>query len=61
MLIVGFVDDMNLLVCDDATVSVRRLESVWTICEIWAKTRGITFALEKSELMYFICVQKLAG
>ena len=56
MLVAGFVDDTNLLVCSDATVSVRRLKNAWTICEVWAKTRGMIFAFEKSEFMYFIYV-----
>ena len=61
LLVAGFADDTNLLVCGDATVSVRRLESAWTTCEAWAKTRGMTFAPEKSELMHFTRVQKPAG
>ena len=55
LLVAGFVDDTNLLVYGDAAVSVRQLESVWTICEVWAKTRGMIFAPEKSEFIHFIC------
>ena len=51
---VGFVDDINLITySSDIAANCRRLESAWITCENWARTRGMTFAPEKSELIYF--------
>ena len=61
MLVAGFADDMNLLVYGDTTVSVRRLEGAWAICEVWAKTRGMIFAPKKSEFIHFTRAQKPTG
>jgi hypothetical protein len=52
--IVGFADDTNLLVVSrDAGANCRRLESAYRVCEQWARTRGMEFAPQKSELMHF--------
>ncbi len=52
--VVGFADDTNLIVySSDVAANCERLERVWAVCERWAVTRGMAFALEKSELMHF--------
>src|SRR5208337_635114 len=52
--VVGFADDTNLITYNsDIAANYRRLESAWITYENWARTRGITFAPEKSELIYF--------
>jgi hypothetical protein len=54
LLVVGFADDTNLMVFGrDVIMNCRRLEAAWTVCEGWARTRGIEFAPQKSELMHF--------
>jgi hypothetical protein len=54
LMIAGFVDDTNLLVArSDPLVNCRRLESAYRVCERWARTRGMDFAPQKSELMHF--------
>ena len=46
LLVVGFADDINLMVFSgNAQANCRRLENAWRICERWAKSRGIEFAL----------------
>jgi hypothetical protein len=51
---VGFADNTNLLVVShDTGANCWRLESAYCICEQWARTRGIEFAPQKSELMHF--------
>ena len=58
--IIGFADDTNLLVASrDVQENCRRLESAFRVCERWAKTRGMEFAPQKSELMHF--TRKHAG
>ena len=62
LLIVGFVDNINLIVFSgDAQANCRRLENAWRICERWAKSRGIEFAPQKSKLIHFIHAYKLLG
>lgn len=52
--IIGFADDTNLLVASrDVQENCRRLEGAFKVCERWAKTRGMEFAPQKSELMHF--------
>ena len=54
LLVVGFADDTNLMVFSgNAQANCRRLENAWQIYERWAKSRGMEFALQKSELMHF--------
>lgn len=54
LLVVGFADDTNLMVFGkEATSNCRRLEAAWSVCERWARTRGMEFAPQKSELMHF--------
>ena len=60
LIIIGFADDTNLLVAScDVQENCRRLESVFRVCERWAKTRGMEFAPQKSELIHF--TRKHAG
>jgi hypothetical protein len=50
---VGFADDLNLLAYGKDTQTTRRhLESAWQTCRQWARTRGMEFAPEKSELVH---------
>jgi hypothetical protein len=59
VLVVGFADDTNLLsYSSDIAANCRRLESAWKQCEEWARTRGMKFAPEKSELLHFTRAQK---
>jgi hypothetical protein len=52
--VMGFADDTNLLVASrDVQEDCWRLEGAFRVCERWAKTRGIQFAPQKSELMHF--------
>jgi hypothetical protein len=52
--IVGFTDDTNLLAFGRTPeVNARQLERAWDTCLQWAKTRGMAFAVEKSELIHF--------
>jgi hypothetical protein len=52
--IVGFADDTNLLAFGRTPeVNARQLERAWDTCLQWAKTRGMAFAAEKSELIHF--------
>jgi hypothetical protein len=52
--LVGFADDTNLLAFGKSPeTNVRQLEAAWKTCLGWAKTRGMTFAAEKSELIHF--------
>jgi hypothetical protein len=52
--VIGFADDTNLLVASrDVQENCRRLESAFRVCERWARTRGMEFAPQKSELMHF--------
>jgi hypothetical protein len=37
----------------DVQANCRRLENAWRICERWARSRGMEFAPQKSELMHF--------
>jgi Reverse transcriptase (RNA-dependent DNA polymerase)/Endonuclease-reverse transcriptase len=54
LLIVGFADDTNIFVASrDIEANCRRLESAFRVCERWARTRGMEFAPQKSELMHF--------
>jgi hypothetical protein len=54
LLVVGFADDTNLMVFGrDVVMNCRRLEAAWAVCEGWARTRGMEFAPQKSELMHF--------
>ncbi len=51
---IGFADDTNIISCGtDAKENGKRLEQAWETCTKWARTRGMTFAPEKSELMHF--------
>ncbi len=57
--LLGFADDTNILafgLSEDSTC--RQLEEAWKTCEQWARTRGLTFALEKSELLHFTRARK---
>jgi hypothetical protein len=59
VLVVGFADDTNLLsYSSDIAANCRRLESAWKQCEAWARTRGMKFAPEKSELLHFTRAHK---
>jgi hypothetical protein len=50
---VGFADDLNLLAFGKDTQATRRhLEAAWQTCRQWARTRGMEFAPEKSELVH---------
>jgi hypothetical protein len=52
--LVGFADDTNLLAFGRTPeANVRQLEKAWDTCLQWAKTRGMAFAAEKSELVHF--------
>ena len=52
--VIGFSDDTNLLVAGhDIVVNYRYLESAFQVYEDWARTRGLEFALYKSELIHF--------
>jgi len=52
--VIGFADDTNLLAASqDIEANCRRLESAFRVCERWAKTRGMEFAPQKSELIHF--------
>jgi len=52
--IVGFADDTNLLAFGRGPLAnSRQLEEAWKTCLQWAKTRGMVFAGEKSELIHF--------
>jgi Reverse transcriptase (RNA-dependent DNA polymerase) len=54
LIVVGFADDTNLMtVGRDVQANCRRLENAWRICERWARSRGMEFAPQKSELMHF--------
>jgi hypothetical protein len=54
LVVVGFADDTNLMVFSrDVQANCARLENAWRICERWAKSRGMEFAPQKSELMHF--------
>ena len=62
LLVVGFADDTNLMVfSSDVQANCRRLENAWRLCEKWAKSRGMEFAPQKSELMHFTCAHKALG
>jgi hypothetical protein len=53
LIAVGFADDLNLLAFGRDTQATRRyLEGAWQICSQWARTRGMEFAPEKSELVH---------
>jgi hypothetical protein len=52
--IVGFADDTNFLAFGRTPeANARQLERAWDTCLRWVKTRGMAFAAEKSELIYF--------
>ncbi len=52
--VVGFADDTNLIACSkDPAANAQRLRRAWERCERWARTRGMKFAPQKSELMHF--------
>ena len=54
IVVVGFADDTNLMAFSrDVQANCRRLEAAWKVCEHWAKSRGMEFAPQKSELMHF--------
>jgi len=51
---VGFADDLNLLAVARKPGETRDiLEKAWGVCETWARTRGMQFAPQKTELMHF--------
>jgi hypothetical protein len=51
---IGFADDLNLLAIGKNTLETRNhLEGAWQTCLEWARTRGMEFAPEKSELLHF--------
>jgi hypothetical protein len=53
LITVGFADDLNLLAFGrDTTETRRHLEGAWQTCSQWARTRGMEFAPEKSELLH---------
>ena len=53
-MVVGFADDTNLFVAnDDIATNCKQLEDAYKVCEDWAKTRGMAFAPQKSELIHF--------
>jgi hypothetical protein len=53
LIAVGFADDLNLLAFGKDTQETRRhLEGAWQVCRQWARTRGMEFAPEKSELVH---------
>ncbi len=57
---VGFADDTNLIIYNsDVVTNCECLECVWVMCERWVVTRGMAFALKKSELIHFIRVHAL--
>ena len=59
VVVIRFVDDTNFLSYNnDITTNCKRLESAWKLCEQWARTRGMRFAPQKSELMHFTRVVK---
>jgi hypothetical protein len=50
----GFADNTNLLAFGRTPeVNARQLERAWDTCLRWVKTRGMAFAVEKSELIHF--------
>jgi len=52
--LVGFADDTNLLAFGKTPeANARQLERAWETCLRWARTRGMAFAAEKSELIHF--------
>ena len=52
--IIGFADDTNILTASrDPESNCRRLERAYLVCKQWARTRGMEFAPQKSELMHF--------
>ena len=52
--IIGFADNTNLLVASrDIQENCRRLKSAFRVYKRWAKTRGMEFAPQKSELIHF--------
>ena len=54
LVVVGFADDTNLMVFSrNVRTNCRRLEEAWTTCEEWARTSGMEFAPQKSELIHF--------
>lgn len=54
LLIVGFADDTNLMAFGQtAKACCMQLQDAWATCTSWAKSRGMQFAPEKSELMHF--------
>ena len=51
---VGFSDDLNLVAVGHTAEQTRDiLEHAWGVCERWARTRGMQFAPQKTELMHF--------
>ncbi len=51
---IEFADNINLIVYNsDITTNCEHLECVWAVYERWAMTRGMAFALKKSELIHF--------
>jgi hypothetical protein len=51
---IGFADDTNLVVAGyNIASNCQRLEGAFRVCEQWARTRGMQFAPEKSELIHF--------
>jgi len=52
--LVGFADDTNLLAFGKTPeANIGQLEAAWQTCLMWAKTRGMSFAAEKCELIHF--------
>ncbi len=61
IIVVGFADNINLIVYNsDVVANCKYLEYTWIVYERWAVTRGMAFALEKSELMHFTQVNALS-
>lgn len=60
--VVGFADDTNpMTFSSDVQANCRRLENAWPICERWARSRGMEFAPQKSELMHFTRARSALG
>ena len=54
LLLVGFADDTNLMAVGYSELAnCKQLEDAWGTCERWARSRGMEFAPQKSELMHF--------
>jgi len=52
--LVGFADDTNLLAFGRTSeANTRQLERAWDTCLRWARTIGMAFTAEKSELIHF--------